>query len=379
MYRRFAILLLIVFLTATVVGAQTDDPAAPQPRVLVAGVDINGQGFPLVVIDLEAATARTLATFAYRPVCLPGVYSDGQVLLYELIDASAQLRVYQVDVNSGERAAVSPAQDLMLDCPVISPDNVLIAWLQEQPLDDEADGSTQTALVFTDVTVTELTSVATHSQIFDVMWSPGGGALVYQAVDDQQPYPSLYSLPREGATTPRLVFDPGQGLLVDYIWAQNSSGLLVAYYTEEYLAVALLGADCVIGPGDPCQIDPLATFSPDASVSLLNAFSPIAQRSIISLQIFDPVTERPRTDLWILDLTGDTEPQQLTFSADIIETDAYWDASGDRIYYIASRSDPQTRLLHGGIYMAVLGGTQSHVQVFESTVFLPSAFLHWYE
>lgn len=376
MLRKLLMLAVAMVMMVSVVWAQDDDLPSTQRRVLVSGVDINGQGFPLVVVDLAGSTARTLATFAHRPVCRPSVYADGEKLLYELIDpASSLLRAYQVDVNTGERNAIAAVQDMMLTCPVVAPDNSRIAWLQTQT-DEHGE---HVGLVLTDIGVVETTTIATHSQIFDVQWSPGSGALVYHVMDAIQPYPSLYSLPRDGATEPRLVWRPGQGILHDYIWAQNSSGLLVAYYTEEYLGIALLASDCVIGPGDACEVVPLVTFPPQASVSLLNAFSPIARRSVISLQVFDPVTQRPRTDLWILDLTGQSEPEQLTFSADIIETDAYWLADGKSIYYIATYSDAQTRTLRGGVYLAEVGEARSHVQVFESTVFLPSAFLRWYE
>ena len=358
----------------TAVEAQDGSPS--QLRVLVSGVDVNGQGFPLAIIDLGSGNARTLLTFANRSVCPPSVFPEGEILLYELSDAM-QSYVYQVQVGTGERELLENSEGRAFSCPIVAPDGSTVAWLEMLP-DDVVSGTTSTTkLVVVDTLSSEEIELAAHSTIFDVQWSPRGGALVYYTADPDSPFPQLYSVPRTGDASPRQFWAAGQGIIQDYLWTADSSGLLVTYYTEENLAVALLSSSCVIGPGDLCQPTPIALFSLDDNVMLMNAYSPRSRETLISLQTMDAQTGQLHTDLWILDLNGGAPPRQMTFTPSLIEADAYW-ASDGYIYFIGSQFDEDMQLLRGRVYRMADNEVTTPSIVFESSVFSPSAFLWWY-
>ena len=151
------------------VNAQGENPSAL--RVLVSGVDVNGQGFPLAILDLGSGNARTLLTFANRSVCPPSVFPDGEILLYELSDA-VESYVYQVQVGTGDRELLTNAEDRMLSCPIVAPDGSAVAWLDSASNNDTIDGESQTTLIVIDSATFEITELASHPTIFDVQWSP---------------------------------------------------------------------------------------------------------------------------------------------------------------------------------------------------------------
>jgi hypothetical protein len=385
LFRCSRVVVLLVLVVAVAGGLQKSVSAqAPLPRslrVLAGGVDINGQGFPLVVIDLVTGTATTLVTFGNRPACLPAVLPPGEVVLYESLGASRQSTLYQVNAGTGERTSLAVNHDLGVTCPVIAPDGSAIAWLRiPEATPQDRDTAALTTLVLTDGDGANATELVSHPHIFDVRWSPGGGALVYSVTSGAVPYPVLFSMPREGKTEPRPVWQQQNGLLQDYSWLPNSAGLLVAYRTESAVGVAFLPTDCVIGPGDPCPIQALATFPSQAMIRLLNAFAPDYRQAAISLNSADPASGQPQTDLWLLDLSGQTPPRQLTFSPDNIETEAHWSLDGNWLYFIGSEMEAETEILHGQIYrLDLTDETAAPAVAFASSVFSPSAFLWWYE
>lgn len=379
-YGRFILIILIAIMVIypsiqqQSVNAQGESPSTL--RVLVSGVDINGQGFPLSILDLGSGNARTLLTFANRSVCPPSVFLGGEILLYELSDA-VESYVYQVQVGTGDRELLTIAEDRMLSCPSVAPDGSAVAWLESASNSDIGNGEPQTTLVVIDVVTSEVTELASHPTIFDVQWSPRGGVLVYHSIGSDSPFPMLFSIPRTGDVASQQFWPDGYGIVQDYLWVADSSGLLVTYYREDDLAVALLPASCVIASGEVCQPAPIATFSVDDSVTLLNAFSPRSRESLLSVRTMDSQTGQLQTDLWVLDLNGENAPRQVTFTPSLIESDAYW-ASDGYIYFIGSLFDNDMQLLRGRVYRMMDNETSSTTIVFESPVFSPSAFLWWY-
>ncbi len=365
---------VLAFLLATggeLPGTTQTTPPPDAARVLVSGVDVNGQGFPISLVSLAEGRADTLATFANRPVCPPTMFPDGSAMLYELVDNAGQPLVYRIDVGSRSRELILEADmQAPLTCPQVAPDGARVAWTQPT-----VEGGT--ALVLTDTMLTTPTSLITHPTIYDVRWSPGGAALIYHVIEPMAPFPTLYSLPSQGAPAPRLVFSSENGLLHDYRWTGDGSGLLVAYYTEDTLAVAILSTACVIGPGDPCNIDPFATFPFDAVVNLTSAYSPDDQRIVVVLQ--SAIAAGAITDLYLLSLDGTTAPQRLTATADIVESDVYWSLSDDAVYFMASRLDAETQTLRGALYRLDLDSNAPPQVVFSSEIFSPAQFLWWYE
>lgn len=351
-------------------NAQTDAPPVA-PRMLVSGVDVNGQGFPISLVSLGEARADTLATFANRPVCPPAVFPDGGAVLYELVDPAGQPFVYRIDVDNRTRELVlEPALDNLLACPQIAPDGERVAWSRHNV---EGDMS----LVLTTAALTPETALITHPTIYDIQWSPGGAALIYTVIDTANPFPTLYSIPRQGAPSPRTVFASQNGLLHDYQWTTDSSGLIIAYYTDEHLALAVLSTACVIGPGDPCEIEPIATFPFDNAVNLTAAYSADNQQVVVVLQ--SGATTPPQTDLYMVTVDSSMEPQQLTDTPDIIENDVYWDVLNDRLYFTGSRYDVENEVLRGAIYLLDLNLDEPPQIVFSSDIFSPAQILWWYQ
>ncbi|MCB9436160.1 MAG: hypothetical protein H6673_04095 [Anaerolineales bacterium] len=375
MMRYLVILLLLLSSLGVVMSSVAQDPPDPRPHVLVSGVDVNGQGFPLVMIDLDSGTSYTLATFANRPVCPPSTFPGGERILYQSIAGIQQAYAYQVEIATSERLLI-PVGENPLTCPIIAPDGGSIAWLRTDLVSTEDERTMkQTTLVLTDPVLETSLDLVSHTAIYDVEWSPGGGALVYYVTDASMPFPQLYSLPREGGVLPRLAWALGQGILADYRWVSSDKGLLIAYYMENGLALALLPTACVIGPGDPCQSEPLAVFPSTSSIELWSAIDAEAEHTIVSIQ--DLVDEVPQTDLWMVDLTGAIDPQQLTFSPNLIENDARW--MGDEVYFIGSYFDQPTQTFSSAIYVMPVDGTSEPQALFSSAVFSPSLFLWWYE
>lgn len=375
MMRYLVIILILLGSLGVVMSSAAQDTPALRPQVLVSGVDVNGQGFPLVMIDLNTGTFHTLATFANRPVCPPSTFPGGERILYQSIAGIQQAYAYQVEIATSERLLI-PVGENPLTCPTIAPDGGSIAWLRtDMAFPNDGQIMAQTTLVLTDPILETNLDLVGHEAIFDVAWSPGGGALVYYVTDARMPFPQLYSLPREGGVSPRLAWALGQGILTDYRWVSSDKGLLIAYYTEDSLALALLPTACVIGPGDPCLSEPLATFPSTSSIELWAAIDSEAERTIVSIQ--DLVDEIPQTDLWIVDLTGATEPQQLTVSPNLIENDARW--MGDEVYFIGSYFDQPTQTFSSAIYVMPVDGSTEPQALFSSALFSPSLFLWWYE
>lgn len=345
------------------------------PSLLVSGVDQNGQGFPIAVVDLKTGVARTLATFARQPLCPPSVFAQGSALLYELLDAALPSPyVYHIDVASATRTTLLTDNPNRLQCPVVSPSGHHIAWLRFSE-----DG------MFTDLWITDASGgnerlLATHSAIFDVVWSPGGNSLVYSVTEAPTPYPVLYNIPITGDSPPRLFWQPTQGLVIEYEWIPDSSGLLVAYLTDEYAALTSLSTACVIGPGESCRVEPLASFPSPTTIDLLNSYSPSSDYLVLSLDFdLDQDSTTRYTELWLIDLAGQLPPQQLTFAPELLKTSARWSPDGKEIYFIGSTLNPVLGEFTGSIYAILADGSSQRPEIrFESEIFSPAAILWVY-
>lgn len=368
--KRVVLTIAIVFtvLSLSITHAQEDD--RQNVELLILGVDINGQGYPLVLVNVASSRADTLATFANRPVCRPSITVDGQVVLYELHDSTGTPYVYQINIEGRERSLLGNGE-LALDCPLIAPSGDAIVWNQPNP-----DGTV--SVVLTDPYLNNPVVLQVHPSILDIQWTPGGGALIYQIIAEQAIFPELVSLPRQGGVVPRVVFQTSDGILLDYIWTSDGTGLLVAYATDVEVMVALLQTSCVIGPGPRCTLAPIATFAPDTDIDLLRAYAPTARQTVLVAQT--PMGDGGfSTDLWLVDLTATTEPRQLTTSVDVIESDAIWSPDETTLYFIGSRFDQSSQTLRGAIYrLDMMQPDPQPELVFESPVFSPSAFLYVY-
>lgn len=362
-----SLLLLLIFSTPTI----AQDATEPEMRLLMLGVDVNGQGYPLVLLDLPAGNTETLATFASRPLCTPSVTPDGLLVLYELFSADGTPYVYQIDIERRSRALLTGDAQYPLNCPHISPDATEIAWYQRNQDD-------MVSLLLTDTLMGNETVLQVHHDILDIQWTPGGGGLVYQVVNSDSVFSELYSLPRQGSVSPRPVFRTTDGILHDFIWASDSTGLLVAYQTDSAVQIALLSTVCVIGPGSTCEIRPIATFPADASIDLLAAYAPLSRSIVAVVQV--ATSDGFSTDLWLIDLDSEIEPRQLTFSPDLIESDVVWSTDESSLYFIGSRFDENAQGLRGAVYyLNAVDESAEPVLIFESQIFSPLAFLHNYD
>ncbi|MBI5929480.1 MAG: hypothetical protein HY862_09235 [Chloroflexi bacterium] len=356
--------LLFAILIPTV-AAQQDDAG---PTFLVAGVDLNGEGYPVTRVNLADGSENTLVTFASRPVCTPSVFQNGTGLIYEMVEAQPPENVYRVNTQTGVRETLNAVE--ALNCPVVSPAGDKIAWLRNNP-----DSQT---LVITDMQGVVLMELITHPNIYDVEWSPGGSALIYNVTSDESPFPALYSIPVEIGAEPRAFWSRYLGLADEYEWIPDGSGVLVAYHTEDNAALTVLSTDCVIGLGPACETEPLATFSGEDSLDLLGDYSPIVQETVIGVQSED-LEGNLITDLWVIDLLGIAPARQLTNTPDITETDAYWASNGLALYFIGSQFDAEAGTLVGGIYSIPADGSAPASLRFISPVFSPGAILWVYE
>ncbi len=368
---RFLVISLLIstfaILIPTTLARQNDDG----PIFLVAGVDLNGEGYPVTRVNLADGSDNTLVTFASRPVCPPSVFQNGTGLIYEMVEAQPPENVYHVNTQTGVRETLTGIEGL--NCPVASPAGDKIAWIRNNP----EVGSGQT-LVITDMQGVLLHELITHPNIYDVEWSPGGSALIYNVTSDELPFPTLYSIPAEAGAQPRAFWSRYLGLADEYEWMPDGSGILVAYHTEDSAALTVLSTDCVIGLGPACEAEPIATFSGEDIIELLGAYSPIMQETVIAVQSED-LDGNLTTDLWIIDLLGGTPARQLTDTPDINETDAYWSLDGAAIYFIGSYFDADAGTLTGGIYSIVADGSTPAGLRFASPVFSPGAILWVYE
>ncbi len=354
-------------LIPTTLARQNDDG----PIFLVAGVDLNGEGYPVTRVNLADGSDNTLVTFASRPVCPPSVFQNGTGLIYEMVEAQPPENVYLVNTQTGVRETLTGIEGL--NCPVASPAGDKIAWIRN----NLEVGSGQT-LVITDMQGVLLHELITHPNIYDVEWSPGGSALIYNVTSDELPFPTLYSIPAEAGAQPRAFWSRYLGLADEYEWMPDGSGILVAYHTEDSAALTVLSTNCVIGLGPACEAEPIANFSGEDIIDLLGAYSPIMQETVIAVQSED-LDGNLTTDLWIIDLLASTPPKQLTNTPDINETDAYWSSDGAAIYFIGSYFDADAGTLTGGIYSIVADGSTSAGLRFASPVFSPGAILWVYE
>lgn len=359
----------LAILIPSTLARQNDDG----PILLVAGVDLNGEGYPVTRVNLADGSENTLVTFASRPVCPPSVFQEGTGLIYEMVEAQppAPENVYHVNTQTGVRETLNGIDGL--NCPVVSPAGDKIAWVRNNP---EINGG-QT-LVVTDMQGTILYEIITHPNIYDVEWSPGGSALIYNVTSDELPFPALYSIPVEAEAEPRAFWSRYLGLADEYEWIPDGSGVLVAYHTEDNAALTVLSTDCVIGLGPACEAEPIATFSGEDVIDLLGAYSPTVQETVIAVQAED-LQGNLATDLWVVDLLGSTPARKLTQTPEIAETDAYWSLDGETIYFIGSQFDMDAGTLSGGIYSIAADGSTSAGLRFASPVFSPGAILWVYE
>jgi hypothetical protein len=212
-----------------------------------------------------------------------------------------------------------------------------------------------------------------------VIWSPTGSLLIYSSTSVINPYPELYSLSPDNLVEPYRFWTADIGLVIDYEWAGSGSGLLVAYQDDSGVMLGLVSVECIVGVQQGCLPNVVATFPPDAEVDLLNAFAPNSDDVLISLQFPDATIGIPKADLWVVDLTGQVAPRQVTFSPELIKTDALWSGDGKYIYFVGSRYDNESEALHGAIYSVPLSGSSSETLLFESEIFSPANILWRYE
>jgi Tol biopolymer transport system component len=78
-------------------------------------------------------------------------------------------------------------------------------------------------------------------------------------------------------------------------------------------------------------------------------------------------------------LAKQDQPRQVTFSTNIIKTDAMWSSDGKQIYFIGSRYDTESEFLRGAIYRVDLAGDGSETLLFESEIFSPANILWHYK
>lgn len=359
----------LAILIPSTLAQQNDDG----PIFLVAGVDLNGEGYPVTRVNLANGSENTLVTFASRPVCPPSVFQDGTGLIYEMVEAQppAPESVYRVNTQTGVRETLNGIDGL--NCPVVSPAGDKIAWVRNNP----EIGGGQT-LVVTDMQGTILHEIVTHPNIYDMEWSPGGSALIYNVTSDELPFPALYSIPVKTEAEPRAFWSRYLGLADEYEWIPDGSGVLVAYHTEDNAALTVLSTDCVIGLGPACEAEPIAIFPGEDVIDLLGAYSPTVQETVIAVQAED-LQGNLATDLWGVDLLGSTPPRQLTETPEIAETDTYWSLDGETIYFIGSQFDTDAGTLSGGIYSIAADGSTPAGLRFASPVFSPGAILWVYE
>lgn len=360
--RRILLLISIFFVVAT---ANAQEPIARGPVLLIAGVDVNGEGFPLVVVDVGTGDTRTLATFARGALCPPSLLPQARAVIYEV--AGPTNTVYQVNTSSGDRVTLREPDSLPLNCPQISPSGDAIAWI------NPANDGTQ--LLLSDITGNNVNNLVSHDRIYDVIWSPAGSLLVYTVMSDSRPYPELYSMSRNADVAPYLFWTPEMGLVLDYEWAGNGAGLLVAYTVDGMAGVTLFPIECVVGVEEDCVVDPIATFSGDANIDLLGAYSPINNEAVISVQYPDPAAGFPSADLWLINLDSDSSPRQITNSPALLKTDAVWSGDGRTIYFIGSVYDDERQSLRGGIYSVLRNGSEPAILRYESEIFSPASIL----
>ena len=360
--RQILLLISIFFVVAT---ANAQEPTAHGPVLLIAGTDVNGEGFPLVVVDVGTGDTRTLATFARGALCPPSVLPQARAVIYEVVGSTNT--VYQVNTASGDRVTLREPDTLLLNCPQVSPGGDAIAWINP--------GSGSTLLVLTDITGGNVNNLVSHDRIYDVTWSPAGSLLVYTVMSETQPYPQLYSMSRNADIAPYLFWTPEMGLVLDYEWSGNGAGLLVVYMVDNVAGVTLFPVECVVGVEEDCIVHPIATFSGYANIDLLGAYSPINNEAVISVQYPDPAAGFPSADLWLIKLDGNSAPRQITNSPSLLKTDAIWSRDGRTIYFIGSVYNEERQILRGGIYSVLRNGSEPAILRYESEIFSPASIL----
>lgn len=364
MQRIGIIVLAALILLVPVVTAQDNPPSERGPIILVTGADTTGDGFPIAIVDVGTGQATTLATFGRRAACAPSIFPDGRTLVYEI--SGEPKTVYALNTATSERTIFHEQSELSLDCPVVAPDGSAIAWIQP-------DGNSA-KLTITDTLGRNPRELVAHQRIFDVQWSPAASLLIYTVTTNNVPYPELYSIPRSGAVAPFRFWSREMGLVLDYEWTRNRQGLLVAYTVDSGVGITRLTSECIIGL-ELCQIDPIARFPGEARIDLLDAYSPISEEVVISVQFPDPTVGFPKADLWLLDLSRKNEPRQITNSPALLKTGAMWSRDGREIFFIGSTFDEVRDQLRGGIYSIPYNATEPPEIRFESDIFSPASLL----
>lgn len=370
---------LLMLISLSILGSfvtYAQDETPPEgPSMLVTGVDVNGEGFPLVVVNLGTGETHTLATFASRAACLPSIFPDGSAVLYEVANTENPLTVYQVNINSGERLSLNlDNTEVRLDCPVVAPNGEAIAWVSVPPSPDA-----MTALIISDTTVNGTQIIAEHERIYDVVWSPTSSLLIYTVTSEDSPYPTLYSLARDSQLEPYAFWGRTQGLIMDYEWSSDQTSLVVAYASDTFTAITKLSVACMVGLETNCEPIPIASFPADAKIELLHAYSPINDDLVVSVQFPDPTVGFPKADLWLVDFDGVHEPRQLTFAPALLKTGASWSADGSEIYFIGSQFDAERAVMRGQIYRTTVQGEPEISLVFASDIFSPASILWQYD
>lgn len=344
------------------------------PIFLVSGVDFSGQGYPLTLINPNDGTARTLATFSQPSTCTPPVFPTGQTVLYELPDPD-QPTIYAINTTSGERIPLLTTATTPWYCPQISPSGNTIAWLQMNGQDPAAP----IELIITDSTGNNPIIQTATADMSNVQWSPAEQVLVYSSTGPNQPFPRLYSIPVRSMTSPYLFWDAHQGIVLDYTWIPDSSGLLIAYTTDNEVGLTLFPLACVIGTQTNCPIEPITTFPSDTYLDLFGVFSPLNTQTIIGIGF--PTEDNTPTglELWKINLRSGSIPELITQSPQLLKTSVYWSKDGENIYFIGSQFDEQVAILRGGLYVVPMDGSQAPQLLYNSDAFSPATILWVYE
>lgn len=322
-------------------------PASAQDEsflLLTDSVDPTTGAVSLVWLDVEAGNRQPITSFNSPSYCSPALVTrNGFRLFYEPFLTAGF--VYQVDLDSGGVLPFDAAAQHGLRCAAVNPKNNSMAWLHTTETGDQVvvtnpDGSNPIVL-------------AQHTGIYDLLWSPDGEILLYTAVaaDDDTFRPLISHEQSQNSFWAR-----DAGLVVDYVWTPDGAMLVVAYYTQDNLAIGTLPRRCVISAG--CQPRLLATFPLEASLRLSGAFSPTDDQQVVIREDYDPRGEL-QSDLYRLDLeTGDL--LRLTTSPNLIKTSVIW---AEAIYFAASVFDPSTmQVSRSAIYrVAPQGGSEETV------------------
>ena len=353
--------LFLVFLLLTVIpgtSAQEDE----KPRLLTDSINPETGVVTVNWVDLQDRTLTPVTTFNATSYCLPDMITADNTLLYEPALPGQSPYVYKVDLSTGASLPIAGDQ-LPLQCPVVSPGDVSIAWLET------VEGGRQVTM--TDLEGQNPIPFVTHSDIYDVMWSPDGKILIYTATDEgDETFNTLYAHSDAQVS----FWERDAGLVVDYAWVPDGSALLVAYYTQDNAEIGRLSRECVQLGG--CLPDPLAVFGLDASLILTGAFSPDGSEVLV-IEETSNATGEPRSDMYRIDVdTLNGGGIRFTDSPTLIKTSPIW-VDDNTIYFIGSLFDTGNfTFARSAIYEIDPEGAEMRI-AFEAEGFYPAQIIWW--